>query len=71
MGDIIRVGDRPDPPVQRLRDGPRRQAERQEPAHRCIASDVLMGGCTTLTIRHAGSDYTLRVTRQNKLLLTK
>ena len=41
------------------------------PRLRCVDSSRLMGAERLLIIRHAGSDYTLRVTRQNKLLLTK
>ena len=36
-----------------------------------IQSEDLFGQATTLTILHAGMTYTLRITRQGKLLLTK
>ncbi|MBI1208918.1 MAG: hemin uptake protein HemP [Azospirillum sp.] len=32
---------------------------------------ALMGGSRELLIRHAGQEYRLRVTRANKLILTK
>jgi hemin uptake protein HemP len=36
-----------------------------------ISSADLLRGCRKLLIDHAGETYTLQVTRQNKLLLTK
>lgn len=36
-----------------------------------IQSEDLFGQASTLTILHAGMTYTLRITRQGKLLLTK
>ena len=36
-----------------------------------IQSEDLFGAASTLTILHAGMAYTLRITRQGKLLLTK
>lgn len=36
-----------------------------------IQSEDLFGQASTLTILHAGMAYTLRITRQGKLLLTK
>ena len=38
---------------------------------RRIDSDTLLGGERTLVIQHGGQDYTLRLTRLGKLLLTK
>lgn len=35
------------------------------------ASETLLAGAPAALIHHAGAIYTLRVTRQNKLLLTK
>ena len=40
------------------------------PAER-ISSAALLRGARRLLIEHAGETYTLQVTRQNKLLLTK
>ena len=31
----------------------------------------LVGSCRQITISHAGADYTLRITRNDKLILTK
>lgn len=36
-----------------------------------IASEDLFGDTNVLTIQHHGMIYTLRITRQGKLLLTK
>ena len=36
-----------------------------------IASEEILGGATTVEIEHAGQRYLLRVTRENKLILTK
>ncbi len=36
-----------------------------------LQSEDLFGQASTLTILHAGMTYTLRITRQGKLLLTK
>lgn len=36
-----------------------------------VASEDLFHGASVLTIKHQGMDYTLRITRQGKLLLTK
>lgn len=37
----------------------------------CIPSDTLFGGQNTMQISHAGQTYTLRKTRNGKLILTK
>jgi hemin uptake protein HemP len=36
-----------------------------------IESEVILRGNTTVEIEHAGQRYLLRVTRENKLILTK
>ena len=36
-----------------------------------LSTDDLFGEATELTIQHRGMVYTLRITRQGKLLLTK
>ena len=36
-----------------------------------LTSDALFEGAKTLTILHGGERYLLRITRQNKLILTK
>ncbi|PKO87212.1 MAG: hemin uptake protein HemP [Betaproteobacteria bacterium HGW-Betaproteobacteria-10] len=36
-----------------------------------IDSEMILGGATTVEIDHAGQRYLLRVTRENKLILTK
>lgn len=38
---------------------------------RTIASDELFGGETEVLILHNGEQYRLRITRQDKLILTK
>ena len=38
---------------------------------RRIDSETLLGGERTLVIQHQGEEYTLRLTRLGKLLLTK
>jgi hemin uptake protein HemP len=37
----------------------------------CVRSDILLGNERELIIEHAGMYYRLRVTRANKLILTK
>ena len=37
----------------------------------CIDSRTLLRGTTALEIEHAGQRYVLRITRENKLILTK
>lgn len=36
-----------------------------------VASEDLFAGATAIAIVHDGSTYTLRITKQNKLILTK
>jgi len=36
-----------------------------------LSSEVLMGGRKEIVIRHGAEVYRLRLTRQNKLILTK
>lgn len=38
---------------------------------RTLASDELLAGGRELVIRHEGGEYFLRLTRNNKLILTK
>jgi hemin uptake protein HemP len=38
---------------------------------RRIASEEILAGATCVEIEHAGQRYLLRVTRENKLILTK
>jgi hemin uptake protein HemP len=38
---------------------------------RAVTSEALLQGARRLTIAHGGEVYTLHLTRQNKLLLTK
>lgn len=42
-----------------------------QPARSPVSSEHLLRGATTLEIDHAGQRYLLRVTRENKLILTK
>jgi hemin uptake protein HemP len=48
-----------------------RRAAAARPALPSVSSDQLLQGATTLEIGHAGQRYLLRVTRENKLILTK
>lgn len=46
--------------------------EKTEPlAQRVVDSADLLGGASMVAIAHAGQQYVLRVTRENKLILTK
>ncbi|MEO1494169.1 MAG: hemin uptake protein HemP [Pseudomonadota bacterium] len=47
---------------------PAREAEAERPT---VSSEDLLQGAKIITIDHEGTFYTLRLTRQNKLLLTK
>jgi hemin uptake protein HemP len=51
------------------RDGLARDRRSELPA--TIASTVLMHGAREVTIVHAGEHYRLRITANNKLILTK
>ena len=37
----------------------------------CLNSAQILGGASAVEIEHAGQRYVLRVTRENKLILTK
>ncbi len=43
----------------------------QQTQHAVAQSSVLFQGNQEIVIRHDGQDYRLRITRQNKLILTK
>ena len=43
----------------------------QQPSVETLYSDDLFGNASVLNIDHHGMTYTLRITRQGKLLLTK
>ena len=45
-------------------------AEPRQPV-RAVESSALFAGGRELVIRHAGSEYRLRITRTDKLILTK
>lgn len=52
--------------------------QRRKPAQRfqhagqsCVSSLTLFGDATEIAIRHEGTNYRLRITKQDKLLLTK
>jgi hemin uptake protein HemP len=55
----------PSPPVKTL---PPTDSQATRPP---VSSEQLLRGATTLEIDHAGQRYLLRVTRENKLILTK
>ena len=42
-----------------------------QPTRLPVSSEELLRGAATLEIDHAGQRYLLRVTRENKLILTK
>ena len=42
-----------------------------QPTRLPVSSEQLLRGATTLEIDHAGQRYLLRITRENKLILTK
>lgn len=46
-------------------------AKKAEPKPSTVYSHELLGGSRKITIDHEGTEYTLHLTRQNKLLLTK
>ncbi len=39
--------------------------------HRIVSSSILFAGKTELRILHGGVEYLLRITKENKLILTK
>jgi len=49
----------------------RNEIPHQEPRRRVLASEQLFAGTDTVDIDHHGKRYTLRRTRQGKLLLTR
>lgn len=55
------------PPRSERDDTDRPDSERR----REISSEALLGGSKELLIHHRGEAYRLRLTRQNKLILTK
>ncbi len=50
---------------------PTQLAEKKIDNRRRIASEEILAGATCVEIEHAGQRYQLRVTRENKLILTK
>lgn len=52
-------------------DAPTVTTTGQPPERRRLRSDDLLGGQREVLIEHAGDCYTLRHTRQGKLILTK
>lgn len=46
------------------------RAEIKTPAHR-VSTELLFRGAKEIVIRHQGDDYRLRITRNDKLILTK
>ncbi|MEO1494984.1 MAG: hemin uptake protein HemP [Pseudomonadota bacterium] len=49
----------------------KRSAKEPEAERPLVSSEELLQGAKIITIDHEGTFYTLRLTRQNKLLLTK
>ncbi len=58
------MNSQPKPPAQTLTSPPSGQRPR-------IDSGTLLQGAPAVEIEHAGQRYLLRVTRENKLILTK
>jgi hemin uptake protein HemP len=60
-------------PFLRLsQQGSRKPAPTFQPVSQsCVSSAVLFGGASEIAIRHEGTNYRLRITKQDKLLLTK
>ncbi len=54
-----------------LIEEPTGQAEAQSHDARRLKSEELLRGLQRIVIEHEGMEYTLQLTRQNKLLLTK
>ena len=50
---------------------PAKSPEQTPAASPSLCSSRLFAGAQTLFIDHAGQRYTLRITRENKLILTK
>lgn len=48
-----------------------RSAERAQETVPCIDSQVLFGQARLIHIEHGGQCYVLRITRENRLILTK
>ena len=57
------MNSQPKPPAQTLANAPYQRPR--------IDSGTLMRGAPAVEIEHAGQCYLLRVTRENKLILTK
>ncbi len=58
------MNSQPKPPIQNAASNPSGQRP-------LIDSGTLMQGAPAVEIEHAGQRYLLRVTRENKLILTK
>ena len=56
---------------QRQQSAALRQAEPVNSLPRCLSSRELLGAAQALLIEHNGCYHSLRLTRQNKLILTK
>lgn len=52
-------------------DTARTELQASSPARRIVSSDQLLDGTKEIVILHDGHEYVLRLTRQNKLILTK
>jgi hemin uptake protein HemP len=58
--------------MQSQNDGRGQQSGREkERSRRVVTSRELMGDSNEVIIEHAGEEYRLRITRQQKLILTK
>lgn len=67
MNDPVANGNG-DPAEARSRAAPQGNEPVTEPT---VASDALFAGARIVRISHAGQTYLLRITRENKLILTK
>ena len=47
------------------------RAEHRNAVPPAVSAELLFGGAKEIVIRHQGDDYRLRITRNDKLILTK
>lgn len=62
---------KPSPSARSLRCAATTSPEKRGAVTRRISSDSLLEGGRELVIQHLGSEYHLRLTRNDKLILTK
>ena len=50
---------------------PARRTEQRNAQPPAVSAELLFGGAKEIVIRHQGDEYRLRITRNDKLILTK